>query len=105
MQAGRPFFTDLQRVAWRARVGASSGLDAAAQPGRDRARAWRCSQRYFDVGGIARVGAPGRLGLFGLSLTGDDEEPGNRLVAAESGVVRDIGPVPTALHVAPASRG
>ena len=53
------------------------------------------SQRYFDVGGIARVGVPGRLGLIGLSMTGDNEEPGNRLVVADSGVIRDIGPVPT----------
>ena len=93
MQAGRPFFTDLQRVAWRARMGASSGLMGLRSPDGMRPSV-ALSQRYFDVGGIARVGVPGRLGLIGLSLTGDDEEPGNRLVAAESGVVRDLGPVP-----------
>jgi hypothetical protein len=92
-QAGRPFYTDLQRVAWRARVGESSGLMQLRNPDGTRP-AVSLSQRYFDVGGIARVGVPGRLGLIGLSLTGDDEEPGNRLVAAESGVVRDLGPVP-----------
>jgi hypothetical protein len=92
-QAGRPFYTDLQRVAWRARVGESSGLMGLRNPDGTRP-AVSLSQRYFDVGGIARVGVPGRLGLIGLSLTGDDEEPGNRLVAAESGVVRDLGPVP-----------
>ena len=36
-------------------------------------------RRYFEVGAIGRVGLPGRLGLFGLSLTGDDEVPGTRL--------------------------
>ena len=94
MQAGRPFFTDLQRVAWRARVGASSGLMQLRSPDGMRPSV-AISQRYFDVGGITRIGVPGRLGLIGLSITGDNEEPGNRLVAAESGVVRDIGPVPT----------
>jgi len=93
MQAGRPFFTDLQRVAWRARVGASSGLMQLRSPDGMRPSV-AINQRYFDVGGVARVGVPGRLGLIGLSLTGDDEEPGNRLVAAESGMVRDLGPVP-----------
>jgi hypothetical protein len=71
-QAGRPFFTDLQRVAWRARVGASSGLMQLRSPDGMRPSV-AISQRYFDVGGIARVGVPGRLGLIGLSLTGDDE--------------------------------
>ena len=94
MQAGRPFYTDLQRVAWRARIGESSGLMQLRSPDGMRPSV-AISQRYFDVGGIARVGVPGRLGLIGLSVTGDDEEPGNRLVAADSGVVRDIGPVPT----------
>ena len=93
IQAGRPFYTDLQRVAWRARVGAGSGLMQLRSPDGMRPSV-AINQRYFDVGGIARVGVPGRLGLIGLSLTGDDEEPGNRLVAAESGVVRDLGPVP-----------
>ena len=95
VQAGRPFFTDLQRVAWRARVGASSGLMQLRSPDGLRPSV-SLDQRYFDIGGIARIGVPGRLGLIGLSLTGDDEEPGNRLVAAETGVVRDLGPMPIA---------
>jgi hypothetical protein len=93
MQAGRPFFTDLQRVAWRARVGASSGLMQLRSPDGMRPSV-AVSQRFFDIGGIARVGVPGRLGLVGLSITGDDEDPGNRLVFPESGLVRDIGPMP-----------
>lgn len=94
VQAGRPFFTDLQRVAWRARMGASSGLMQLRSPDGQRPSI-AISQRYFDIGGIVRVGVPGRLGLVGLSLTGDREEPGNRLVYADSGVIRDLGPVPT----------
>jgi hypothetical protein len=94
-QAGRPFFTDLQRVAWRARTGMSRELMELRRPDGTRPGV-ELRRRYFDVGGIGRVGIPGRLGLFGASLTGDEEEPGTRLVAAESGVVSDLGPVPIA---------
>ena len=51
-------------------------------------------RRFYELGAIGRVGAPGRLGLFGVSITGDDEEPGNRLLAADSGRIRDLGPLP-----------
>jgi hypothetical protein len=95
LQAGRPFFTDLQRVAWRARVGMSEELMELRRPDGTKPGVER-SRQYFDVGGIVRVGSPGRLALFGLSLTGDDENPGSRLVAAESGFVRDLGPSPIA---------
>jgi hypothetical protein len=91
--AGRPFFTDLQRTAWRARMGESSGLMELRRPDGTRPDV-ALRRRYFEVGAIGRVGAPGRLGLFGLSITGDDEEPGTRLLAADSGMVRDIGPLP-----------
>ena len=103
-QAGRPFFTDLQRVAWRARSGMARDLVELRRP--DGARpSVELQRRYFDVGGIARVGAPGRLGLFGLSISGDDEEPGNRLIIADSGVARDLGPVPRSYQSHRIARG
>jgi hypothetical protein len=102
MVAGRPFFTDLQRTAWRARMGESSGLMELRRPDGTRPEV-ALRRRYFEVGAIGRVGVPGRLGLFGLSVTGDDEEPGTRLLAADSGMIRDIGPLPrsyTPHHIA-----
>ena len=93
MQAGRPFFTDLQRVAWRARLGHSRGLVQLRRPDGKRPGV-ELQRRYFDIGAIARIGVPGRLALFGLAITGDDEEPGNRLLLPDSGMVRDLGPVP-----------
>ena len=93
VMAGRPFFTDLQRVAWRARAGESFALMQLWRPDGTRPGV-ELRRRYYELGAIGRVGVPGRLGLFGVSVTGDNEEPGNRLVAAESGVVRDLGPVP-----------
>jgi hypothetical protein len=93
LYAGRPFFTDLQRVAWRARAGESSGLMELRRPDGTKPEV-ALKRRYFEAGAIGRVGAPGRLALFGASLTGDDEEPGTRLVAADSGMIIDLGPLP-----------
>ena len=94
VDAAHPFLTDLQRVAWRVRTGRSNGYIELRQP--DGVRPNVALQRgFFDVGGILRVGDPGRLNLFGLSMTGLEERPGNRLVLADSGEVRDIGAVPT----------
>jgi len=93
MQAGRPFYTDLQRLAWRARTGEASGLVQLRLPDGTRPGV-ALQRRYFDVGAITRVGVPGRLALFGVALTGDDEEPGNRLLLPDDGRVRDLGPVP-----------
>ena len=89
-----PFLTDLQRVAWRVRTGRSNGYIELRQP--DGVRPNVAIQRgFFDVGGILRVGNPGRLSLFGASLTGLEERPGSRLTLPESGTVRDVGPVPS----------
>jgi hypothetical protein len=93
MQAGRPFYTDLQRLAWRARTGAATGLVQLRLPDGTRPGV-ALQRRYFDVGAISRVGVPGRLALFGVAITGDDEEPGNRLLLPDDGRVRDLGPVP-----------
>jgi hypothetical protein len=93
IETAHPFLTDLQRVAWRLRTGSSDGYVELRQP--DGFRAGVALKRgYVDVGGIVRVGLPGRLLLYGASLTGIDEQPGNRLVVAESGLVRDVGAVP-----------
>jgi hypothetical protein len=92
-QGAHPFLTDLQRVAWRVRTGSSNGYAPLLQPNGTEAGVG-LQRSFFDVGGIVRAGLPGRLSLFGASLTGVDENPGSRLVAADSGTLRDMGPVP-----------
>jgi hypothetical protein len=93
-EGAHPFLTDLQRVAWRMRVGRSNGYVELRQP--DGVRPNVALERgFFDVGGILRVGNPGRLNLFGFSITGLDERPGSRLVLPDSGVINDIGAVPS----------
>jgi len=73
--ATHPFYTDLQRLAWLARAGVS---DDYVQFMNDvnSSHALRLGRSYFDIGGVVRIGPPGRLSLFGASISGDDERPG-----------------------------
>jgi hypothetical protein len=74
VDALHPFYTDLQRIAWRARSG---GSDDYVQFPNDinSSHALRVAVNYFDAGGIVRIGPPGRLSLFGASISGIDERP------------------------------
>ncbi len=93
VEAVHPFYTDLQRTAWRVRTGTWSNFVELRQP--DGTRPLVALRRnFFDVGGMARVGPVGRLNLFGLSLSGDDERPGARLITADTGAFTDRGAVP-----------
>ncbi len=93
VESAQPFLTDLQRVAWRVRTGMSKLYVELRQPNED-TPTLAAERSYFDVGGIIRVGPPGRLSVFGASVTGDDERTGSRLLLPDNGVVRDIGESP-----------
>lgn len=93
VEGTQPFLTDLQRVAWRALGGMKKGYVELRQPNGD-IPTLASERSYFDVGGIVRVGPPGRLNLFGVSLTGDDERTGDRLLLPDNGVLRDVGRTP-----------
>lgn len=69
-----PFRTDLQRVAWRTLIGESRGHAQFVQ--RDSGRlALGYGREYLEAGGIARLGPPGRLSLFGFSFTNERSWP------------------------------
>lgn len=69
-----PFRTDVQRIAWRTLIGESRGHAAFVQ--RDSGRlALGYGREYAEAGGIARLGRPGRLSLFGLSFTNERAWP------------------------------
>ena len=95
VESAHPFLTDLQRLAWRLRAGSSSGYAPLRRPEGDRPGVF-LRRSSFDVGAVMRVGVPGRLNMFGLSLTGLSEQPGDRLVLADSGALVDVGAVPNA---------
>ena len=73
-EAAHPFLTDIQRIAWQARAGGNRGY-VQFEPTHDAAHGVQLERRFFDVGAIVRVGPPGRLSLFGASITGDHEIP------------------------------
>jgi hypothetical protein len=77
--ASHPFYTDIQRIAWRARLGAEDNYVEYRNNDTSSHALW-VARNYFDIGGIIRVGPPGRLSLFGASISGDDERPGDRPV-------------------------
>ncbi len=88
-----PFYTDLQRIAWRARAGENDDyVEFESSPGVG--HALRLVRSYFDVGGIVRIGPPGRLSLFGASFSQDREEPGTTpVVITDSGLATDTSSV------------
>jgi hypothetical protein len=64
-----PYFTDLQRVAWRASGGTGREYFNFRRPGSHDDVAIATRHSYADVGGLVRVGVPGRLSLFGIGIT------------------------------------
>jgi hypothetical protein len=93
VEGTQPFLTDLQRVAWRALSGTETRYFELRQPNGD-TPTLPSERKYFDIGGIVRVGPPGSLGLFGASITGEDESTGERLLLPGDGKIVDVGPSP-----------
>ena len=93
LEAAHPFLTDLQRIAWRARSGSSNEF-MYFEPVKNEKHAVRRQRRYFDVGGIVRVGPPGRLSLFGASFSGERESSADSAVLVTPlGIVRDTSSI------------
>jgi hypothetical protein len=69
-----PFFSDQQRFAWRASAGGIRELfefrrvDAPRVP-------FAFDRRFVDLGAVVRVGLPGRLSLFGVSFSQEEDTP------------------------------
>lgn len=69
-----PFRTDLQRYAWRTRIGKSEGTAQFVM--RDTGRlTLGYTEEYAEVGAIGRLGPPGKLSLVGLSITSERSWP------------------------------
>jgi hypothetical protein len=84
-----PFRTDVQRFAWRLLLGEGRGHAQFVQ--RDSGRlALGFSDSYAEGGGIIRIGPPGWLSLFGLSVTNERSGSDTGAVRiAEDGFLRD----------------
>ena len=88
-QLRHPFYTDLQRIAWRANVGRLDDYFPFVRPGLGRPTI-RSEREWADIGGIIRIGRPGRLSLFGASVSREEGEAGARpLLVTDTGVFAD----------------
>ncbi len=97
---GHPFFTDLQRTAWHAGYGAVNRYVSFDRPEGDRL-SLAVRRRFWDIGGVRRIGPSRRSAFVGALLTEEDVTPAERaVVVSDSGLVRDTssalgGPIPS----------
>lgn len=91
-EVGHPFYTDLQRIAWRMQSGSS--IDYITFPTDSNFdRALRLDRKFYDIGGIVRLGPPGRLTLFGASFSADQDSPANTpVIISDTGLAPDLDP-------------
>ncbi|HEY7861134.1 MAG TPA: hypothetical protein VIB98_06780, partial [Gemmatimonadaceae bacterium] len=72
--AEHPFLTDEQRFAWRAVALDHQDLYSFRRSN-DTSAVVDFARKFVDIGGVVRVGQPGRLSLFGLSVSSEDDTP------------------------------
>lgn len=84
----RPYYTDLQRLAWHAGYGGKRDYVRFVRD--DQPNLGLIFQRDFgDVGAVFRVGEPGRLKLIGASLTHEQDKVGAQPVVVDIDGVRE----------------
>ena len=91
----RPYYTDLQRVAWRMSVGGQTEHFEFLRPGLER-NALVSDRRYMTAGAVARVGPMGQLKLVGLSYSREHQRTADSpvLLTADAIIPDSLGPVP-----------
>jgi hypothetical protein len=89
-QVTYPFFTDLQRYAWRVAGGLSEILVPFESPDREKV-SLGVERQFFDAGAVLRLGEPGLLAIVGGSLSLEHGVP-----SVEPVVVTDTGLIPDA---------
>jgi hypothetical protein len=87
------FLTDVQRIAWRVTLGSSYDYFPFVRPDAP-TLSLPLTSSFGDVGGILRVGEPGRLSLFGVSLSREESSPSSEVVVVtDSGLVPEEGTI------------
>ena len=86
-----PFFSDLQRQAWRMAGGASEDLIPFRSEGQDPV-SLGVRRRFAHAGAVARIGAPGLLAIIGGGISLERGEPDTSAAfVTDSGLVPDSG--------------
>ena len=75
-QLARPFLIDEQRRAWRATARASRDVFPFVRGASEAPVELGVARRFVDVGGVLRLGPPGRLSLFGVSFSREVDDTG-----------------------------
>ena len=97
--SAHPFLTDLQRIAWTGFLGSTNNY-VFFSPTDVEQHAFAFLRRYYDIGGLVRLGPPGKLGLLGASLTGERESPAaGPVLVTPTGTVADTTSVFTGRYV------
>lgn len=75
-QLARPFLIDEQRRAWRATARESQDVFPFVREASEAAVEVGVNRRFMDLGGVLRLGPPGRLSLFGVSFSREEDDTG-----------------------------
>jgi hypothetical protein len=88
-----PFLSELQRAAWIAAGGSQRvffGFQSPTFPNDFDLPAIDYTRSYWQVGGLVRVGEPGRFSLFGLTLSQEREVVSKTpVILGDSGLTKD----------------
>jgi hypothetical protein len=88
---GHTFYTDLQRTAWHVGYANVNRYASFVRPDSD-AVALGVRRRFWDVGGVRRVGIGRRSAFVGALITHEEATPeGRYVVISDSGLVADTG--------------
>jgi hypothetical protein len=92
----RPYYTDLQRLAWRVSAGGAREYARFLRPDLP-VNALPVQRDFADIGAVARVGDVGRLNLVGLSLSRESErtDPDPVLLTLDGIQPDTLGPAPS----------
>jgi hypothetical protein len=99
-----PFLTDLQRIAWHVGGSNANRYLSFVRPEGD-ALSLGVRRRFWDVGGVRRIGGGRRSAFLGVLLTEESVTPASRIVVvSDSGLVADTstalgGPIPAFRNV------
>jgi hypothetical protein len=92
VETAHPFYTDIQRIAWRMRTGSSAEYTEFPTDS-GLGRSLPVQRKFFDIGGVTRIGPPGRLTLLGASISGDEDIPASApVIIGPNGLVPDLSP-------------
>jgi hypothetical protein len=84
---GHKFFTDLQRIAWHVGLSDIDRYASFRVPDGD-AQSLNVRRRFWDIGGVRRIGLGRRSAFVGTLVTHEDVTPANRFVViSDSGLV------------------